>query len=153
VVAAHDLALIRAHSPDDAVWIGPWQPAEAPDNPGLAGASVSLALSDPKAPLTGQAELLGLVPAAELLGADHPGELLAAFGAPVTRGDSGSGVFADCDAIATPLDDCVGGSSAVLLGVLQDANPERASAPFGIVPLWPAEHAAWIRNAASPAPP
>ena len=97
---------------------------------------------------TAEATLLGDVEAAALLGPEHPGILLSARGQSVGPGDSGSGVTAEWSELAERVAGCEpffgGGSNQLLMGVIQDANPDDPTLPFGLVPLYGFDHARWL---------
>lgn len=149
-VAAHDLALIPVDPPiDDIAPAGRWLPAtecSLAASLEVRGWFGQLGLADEAQ--TAEAMLLGLVPAASLLGPDQPGSLLSALARGVGPGDSGSGVSADWLELAGLAAGCArAGDSAggdILVGVIQDANPDRAAAPFGLIPLHTFDHARWI---------
>lgn len=149
-VAAHDLALVPLDPPVEAVaHAARWLP--------LAGCSLAPMLGVPASfgqlgpanrAQTVQANLLGTVTAASLLGPEHVGSLLSAQGPSVGPGDSGSGVSAewsDLEALASGCALSTGASEGdVLIGVIQDANVERSSLPFGLTPLYPYDHSRWL---------
>lgn len=149
-VAAHDLALIPVEPPEDELTPVPhWLP--------IAGCALAETL-DVRARFgklgpndeaqTAEATLLGTVSAASLLGPEHPGLLLSAQGPSVGPGDSGSGVTASFDELQPMAAGCAWSGSAgddeVLMGVVQDANAERSTLPFGLTPLYPFEHSRWL---------
>jgi hypothetical protein len=159
-VAAHDLALIPVVPSENEITPVPhWLPiadcalAETLDVRARFG---KLGPNDEAQ--TAEAILLGTVTAASLLGPEHPGSLLSALGPSVGPGDSGSGVTASFRELETMAAGCArsggAGDDEVLMGVVQDANAERSTLPFGLTPLYPFEHSRWLAAiiAAPPAP-
>ena len=158
-IAAHDLALVPIDPPiDDIAPVARWVP--------LPGCSLATTLEvrarfgqlgpDDRAQ-TAEANLIGVVPAASLLGPEHAGSLLSAQGPSVGPGDSGSGVTADWSELEAMASGCapMGGTNddQVLMGVIQDANVERSSLPFGLTPLYPFEHSRWLATIIETTPP
>lgn len=161
--AEHDLALVPVDPPlVDIAYPSRWLPSGAcslADPLDVRGRFGKLGPDDEA--LTAESVLLGTVPAASLLGPDHPGFLLSAQGPSVGPGDSGSGVTArwedlegaavGCEIEPGPPDD------DVLMGVIQNANAERSTSPFGLIPLYIFDHARWLatilETAQPPAPP
>jgi Trypsin len=149
-VAAHDLALLPVVPPVDAVApVSRWLPLEGcalADTLDIRARFGKLGPHDEAQ--TAEATLVGTVTAAALLGPEHPGLLLSAQGPSVGPGDSGSGVtasFREIGAMATGCGRSGGpGDDDVLIGVIQDANPERATLPFGLIPLYPFDHSSWL---------
>lgn len=159
-VAAHDLALVPIDPPvDDIAPVAGWLP--------LPGCALATTLDIPARfgqlgandqAQTVEAQLLGTVTAASLLGPEHPGSLLSAQGPSVGPGDSGSGVttaWSELEAMASgcaPSDGAL--ADEVLIGVIQDANIERSSLPFGLTPLYPFDHSRWLATTieTTPAP-
>jgi hypothetical protein len=168
-VAAHDLALVPFYPPVDAVSpVSRWVPSESCslDAPALDVRGRFGQLGPGDEAQTAEATLLGTVAATALLGPGQPGTLLSATGASVGPGDSGSGVtsaWAELDPVATGCAATDGGSTSesvsaqVLMGVIQDANPDDPTLPFGLVPLYAFDHARWlatvIETAPTPQPP
>jgi hypothetical protein len=168
-VAAHDLALVPFYPPIDAVPpVSRWLPNESCSldarDLDVRGRFGQLGPGDEAQ--TAEATLLGSVAAAALLGPEQPGTLLSAQGPSVRPGDSGSGVtsaWAELDRIAAGCTASDGGSTSesvgtqVLMGVIQDANPDDPTLPFGLVPLYAFDHARWlatvIETAPTPQPP
>jgi hypothetical protein len=158
-VAAHDLALVPVSPPMATIDpVSRWLPVEgctlpSPlDVPGWFGQ-----IGPEQTPQTVEATLLGLVPAAVLLGPEQPGSLWSARGPSVRPGDSGSGFISrweDLLAMASECQPSAGGvDDEVLMGVIQDANPEQATLPFGLIPLHLVDHARWIdTTVAMPSP-
>jgi hypothetical protein len=157
-VAAHDLALVPITPPVTSIEpVARWLPADgctlpSPlDVPGRFGQ-----LGPEQKAQTAEAILRELVPAAALLGPEQPGSLWSAQGPSVGPGDSGSGVTsrweelmplaAECEPSAEGVDD------EVLMGVIQDANPEQATLPFGLIPLHIVDHARWLDTIVAMAP-
>lgn len=167
-VAAHDLALVPFFPPlDDVRPVSRWLPSEAcslePSEPleqslGVRGRFGRLGPNDEAQ--TAQATLLGSVHAEALLGSGHRGILLSARGPSVGPGDSGSGVTSDRSALGAVANGCAAtggdapgeGSAGVLMGVIQDANPEDPTLPFGLVPLYAFDHARWLATVIETAP-
>lgn len=153
--AAHDLALVPVEPPLEGIApVLAWSPRSdcelraelrVPAEVGRRSASDRAE--------TARFTLMGVVDAADLLGPAHGGTLLSAQGAEIRPGDSGSGATAawrdlakvsrGCDVEATsPADDDV----HLLVGIVQDANLEDPSQPFGLVPLHSLEHAEWLAD-------
>lgn len=157
-VAAHDLALVPVNPPLDAVApVARWLP--------LPDCSIAARLDvrgrfgqlgpDDRAQ-TVEADLIGTVTAASLLGPDHGGSLLSARGPRVGPGDSGSGVTADWHELEGLASGCARSDAPgddVLVGVIQDANVERSTLPFGLTPLYPFEHSRWLATVIETSPP
>ncbi len=150
-VAAHDLALIPMSPPiEDIEPVSLWAPKAdcslVTDTRQLLGRFGQLGAGDRAQ--TAEAAIMGLVAAAELLGPEHSGLLLSARGAPVGPGDSGSGLTADQAALEAAAPECEmlvsTGNDQVLVGVIQDAKPDLSTLPFGVVPIYIREHAAWV---------
>jgi Trypsin len=149
-VAAHDLAMIPVDPPIDTVmapvrWL-PEPGCSLPTPLGVRAWFGQLGFGDRAQ--TAEATLLGMVSAASLLGPGHPGSLLSAQGSAVRPGDSGSGVLADWGEISELATGCArdenAAESEILVGVIQDANPDRPTLPFGLIPLHVFDHASWI---------
>jgi hypothetical protein len=149
-VAAHDLALVPVNPAIDVVvpagrWaaVGTCSLPDALDIRGRFGQIGPLERAQ-----TVDAAILGSVEAAALLGPNQGGVLLAAEGPRVGPGDSGSGVTAAWDEVRSAADDCqlgaMGLEDQVLIGVIQDANIEHSTEPFGLVPLHTVENATWL---------
>jgi hypothetical protein len=159
-VASHDLALLPVVPP--IVGIAPvphWLPVtdcELADTLDVRGRFGMLGPNDEAQ--TAEATLLGTVAAATLLGPEHPGSLLSAQGPSVGPGDSGSGVSASYSEVDPMATGCASSGSPseddVLMGVIQDANTERSTLPFGLTPLYPFDHSRWLATiiATPPAP-
>jgi hypothetical protein len=151
-VPAHDLALVPLRpAVTEVAPVSVWRPAESCDLSGAEGLIGELGLTgDDGEGWTAQAALLGSVSAATLLGAGYMGSLIAARGPALGPGDSGSGMTAAWDELQPAVAGCAllgelaGG--AVLLGVVQDANPADPSAAFGLVPVSGREHARWLQS-------
>ena len=149
-VAAHDLALVPVDPPLDTLelparWL-PDQGCTLPDTLDARAWFGQLGLGD-RAQTT-EATLLGTVSAESLLGPGHPGFLLAAQGPSVRPGDSGSGVLAGSAELTALASGCAASSSGdeILIGVIQDANPDQPSLPFGLTPLHVFDHARWMAS-------
>lgn len=149
-VAAHDLALVPVDPPLDALapparWL-PESGCSLPQTLDVRAWFGQLSLTNQAQ--TVEATLLGTVSAASLLGPGHSGSLLSAAGPSVRPGDSGSGVLASWAELAGLGDGCArsagGADDEILMGVIQDANPERPELPFGLTPLHVFDHALWI---------
>ena len=158
-VAAHDLALIPVDPPFDTVapplrWL-PEPGCSLPDRLDVRAWFGQIGLDDRAQ--TAEATLLGTVSAASLLGPGQPGSLLSAAGPSVRPGDSGSGVLAGTADLMALASGCnhSGGSADddVLMGVIQDANPDRPTLPFGLIPLHVFDHARWLASIIEDAPP
>ncbi|MEY2934347.1 MAG: hypothetical protein RL033_5096 [Pseudomonadota bacterium] len=157
-VAAHDLALVPLRPPVlDAAPVATWPPSascrlEMPQ--GLIG---ELGLqSDEGEPITAEADVLGHVDASLLLGRGQSGRMLTARGPWVGPGDSGSGLTVSWAELAPRAPGCAPLESeaiAVLIGVVQDANPLDPTSPFGLVPSYVAAHAGWLQDTFSATPP
>jgi hypothetical protein len=151
-VAAHDLALLPVVPPVEDVAPAPhWLPlpdCELEPRLEVKGRFGKLGPNDEAQ--TAEAKLLGTVTAASLLGPEHEGSLLSAQGPSVGPGDSGSGVTASFEEVGAMASGCErsGGPSDddVLIGVIQDANAERSTLPFGLIPLYPFDHSRWLAN-------
>jgi hypothetical protein len=156
-IAAHDLALVPINPPVDAVvpaarWL-PRPGCHVPDTLDLAGRLGRLG-PDGEAQ-TVEATLIGMVEAATLLGSDHAGSLLSAQGPSVGPGDSGSGVSSAWSEVQTRAEGCARSSESgddVLMGVVQDANIDQSTLPFGLTPLYPLEHSRWLATIIETAP-
>jgi hypothetical protein len=149
-IAAHDLALVPVDPPLDGLelparWL-PDQRCTLPDTLDVRAWFGQLSL-DERAQTT-EATLLGTVSAESLLGPGHPGSLLAARGPSVRPGDSGSGVLAGSAELAELASGCAPSSPGdeILIGVIQDANPDQPSLPFGLTPLHVFDHARWLAS-------
>ena len=157
-VAAHDLALVPVDPPiDDVEPVTRWLPrpgctlAEALDLPGRFGR-----LGPDDEAQTVEATLIGRVDAAALLGPEHAGTLLSARGPRVGPGDSGSGVTSAWSALQAMAQGCARSSDRgdeILIGVVQDANLEQSTLPFGLTPLYPFDHTLWLSTIIETAPP
>jgi hypothetical protein len=149
-VAAHDLALVPILPPlDGVVPVARWQPLATCSLPSMLDVRGRFGQLGPDdRAQTAEADLIGTVTAASLLGPDHGGTLLSARGASVGPGDSGSGVTADWIELEPTAAGCAlyDGANAdeVLMGVIQDANVGRSSLPFGLTPLYPFDHSRWL---------
>jgi len=149
-VAAHDLALVPIDPPlDDIAPVASWLPlpgCSLPATLDIRGRFGQLGANDQAQ--TVEAHLLGTVTAASLLGPEHVGSLLSAQGPSVGPGDSGSGVTADWNELEGMASGCAPServnADEVLIGVIQDANVERSSSPFGLTPLYPFDHSRWL---------
>ena len=159
-IAAHDLALVPVAPPlDEIAPVARWLPraeCSLPDDLGVSAWFGRLGPND--VAQTVEARLLGTVPAASLLGPEHPGSLLSAQGPSVGPGDSGSGVTSDWGELLPVASHCERSSSDasdVLVGVIQDANVVDETLPFGLIPLHILDHAEWIATIleTTPAPP
>jgi hypothetical protein len=158
-VAAHDLALLPVVPPVEGVSPVPhWLPiagCELNDTLEVRAHFGKLGPNDEAQ--TAEATLLGTVAAASLLGPEHPGSLLSAEGPSVGPGDSGSGVSASLSDVGPMATGCASSAGSmedeVLMGVIQDANAERSTRPFGLTPLYPLEHSRWLATTiATPTP-
>jgi hypothetical protein len=159
-VAAHDLALVPIEPPlDDITPVARWLPLPACSLAAtldIRGRFGQLGANDQAQ--TVEAHLLGTVTAASLLGPEHTGLLLSAQGPSVRPGDSGSGVTADWNELEAMASGCAPSDAVnadeVLIGVVQDANIERSSLPFGLTPLYPFDHSRWLATTieTTPAP-
>jgi len=149
-VAAHDLALVPINPPlDDIAPTARWLPlpdcALAPtlDVRGRFGQRGPNDRAQ-----TVEANLIGTVTAESLLGPEHIGSLLSARGPRVSPGDSGSGVTAAWGELEAMTSGCARTDGAttdeVLIGVIQDANVEQSTLPFGLTPLYPFDHSRWL---------
>jgi hypothetical protein len=151
-VAADDLALVPIDPPLTALEVpATFRSSDHCAPPPLSGLVGTLGLRDDHDDaFTAEAAILGEVDAAELLGPGQPGRLLSARGPFVEPGDSGSGMSIDGallePALAGCNASCRGGrdSRQLLVGVVQDANPDDPSLPFGLVALYEAAHATWL---------
>lgn len=149
-VAAHDLALVPLDPPLDTLELpARWLPAQRctlPDTLDVRAWFGQLGFGD-RAQTT-EATLLGTVSAESLLGPGHPGSLLSAQGPSVRPGDSGSGVLAGSAELTALASECAasGAGDEILIGVIQDANPDQPSLPFGLTPLHVFDHASWIAS-------
>ncbi len=149
-VAAHDLALVPVNPAIDAVVpVGRWTSVESCSLPDVLDIRGRFGQIGPaERAQTVDAAILGSVEAAALLGPDQAGVLLAAEGPSVGPGDSGSGVTAAWDEVRRAAGDCQLGAidldDRVLMGVVQDANLEHSTEPFGLVPLHTVENATWL---------
>jgi hypothetical protein len=83
--------------------------------------------------------------------------MLTARGPWVGPGDSGSGLTVSWAELAPRSPGCTPLESeaaiAVLIGVVQDANPLDPASPFGLVPSYVAAHASWLQETLSATPP
>jgi hypothetical protein len=158
-VAAHDLGLVPVSPPLGSIEpVARWLPVEgcslpSPlDLPGRFGQ-----IGPGQKPQTVAATLLDLVAASALLGPEQPGSLWSARGPSVRPGDSGSGFISrweDLLALASECEPSAGGvDDEILMGVIQDANPEQATLPFGLIPLHLVEHARWVATVVATPPP
>jgi len=149
-VAAHDLALIPVEPPLDTLELpARWLPdrrCTLPETLDVRAWFGQLGLGD-RAQTT-EATLLGTVSAESLLGPGHPGSLLSAQGPSVRPGDSGSGVLAGSAELMALASGCAPSSTGdeILIGVVQDANPDQPSLPFGLTPLHVFDHARWMAS-------
>jgi len=158
-IAESDLALVPLEPPvDDVSPVARWQPSDAcalRRGTGVIG-EFGLQGRDGQA-WTADTALQGPVDAASLLGPGHPGWLVSAQGPGVGPGDSGSGVTATWESLETAAPGCeLAGEDDpehVLVGVVQDANPQDPSAAFGLVPVYRAEHARWLAAVLDATPP
>lgn len=159
-VAAHDLALVPLQPPLDAIApVGRWLPlpdCSLPSTLDVRGRFGQLGPDDRAQ--TVEADVIGTVTAASLLGPEHTGSLLSARGPRVGPGDSGSGVttgWRELERMASGCASSGGADDEVLLGVIQDANLERSTLPFGLTPLYPFDHSRWLATTieTAPAPP
>ena len=145
-VAAHDLALVPIEPPVEGLApAARWQPLPAcalPPSLDVPGRFGRLGPADQAQ--TVEATLLGTVTAASLLGPEHPGS-----------GDSGSGVTAEWLDLEAMASGCArsGSGNDVLIGVVQDANIEHATSPFGLTPLYPFDHSSWLDTLLETTPP
>jgi hypothetical protein len=159
--AAHDLALVPIDPPlADVALAASWLPrADC-----VLGASLEVEAEVGRRSAVDRAEtahftLLGMVDAEELLGPRHTGSLLSARGAHISPGDSGSGATALWTDLAQVSRGCgveqpsPDDGARVLVGVVQDANLEDPSLPFGLVPLHELGHAVWLRSVLDSTPP
>jgi hypothetical protein len=158
-VAAHDLALLPvAPAVEDIAPVPHWLPiagCELSDTLDVRARFGKLGPNDEAQ--TAEATLIGTVAAASLLGPEHPGSLLSARGPSVGPGDSGSGVSAWFSEVGAMATGCASSGRSnqdeVLMGVIQDANAERSTLPFGLTPLYPLEHSRWLAaTIATPTP-
>jgi hypothetical protein len=156
-VAAHDLALVPVDPPVDEVEpVARWLPSpgchvadtlEVPGRLGRRGPNDEAQ--------TVEATLIGRVDAATLLGPEHAGSLLSAQGPSVGPGDSGSGVssaWSELQALAAGCGRSSDNGDDILMGVVQDANIDRSTLPFGLTPLYPLEHSRWLSTIIETAP-
>jgi len=149
-VAAHDLALVPIDPPlEDVAPVARWLPrSDCSLSPTLDVRGRFGQLGPNDRAQTAEATLIGMVAASSLLGPEHDGLLLSAQGPSVGPGDSGSGVTADWNELEAMASGCARTSGAnddeVLMGVIQDANVERSTLPFGLTPLYPFEHSRWL---------
>jgi hypothetical protein len=157
-IAAHDLALVPVDPPvDDVTPVSRWAPSPSCALPlasgllGLFGQRGALGRAQ-----TAHAIISGEIEAAELLGPAQSGSLLAAEGRTVRPGDSGSGVTISSTDLDEQAPDCeLAGSASdrVIVGVIQNADPEDSTVPFGLVPLHTLEHAEWLATIIATTPP
>lgn len=153
IAVAYDLALIFLDSPVSVV------------SPNLGNAEqmqTALAAANSRAtysrqdtlgnPETAFALVLGEVPASDLVGNAHDGQLLSAESTGVYPGNSGSGVFIseiysqeETTNDQNPLPG-LRENGELLIGVVQNANPDDPALSFGIVPLYKAETLAWLEQ-------
>lgn len=158
-IAADDLALVLLDPPvDDVVPVARWQASDGCALRRRAGVIGELGLQGPGGQdWTAETEIQGAVEASSLLGPDQPGWLVSARGPSVGPGDSGSGVTARWESLVTAAPGCElaseEGAEHVIVGVVQDANPEDPSAAFGLVPMYRAEHARWLAAVLDATPP
>lgn len=149
-VAAHDVALVPIDPPiADIDPVARWLPranCALPNGNALRGQFGQLDARE--AALTSDAAILGPIDASLLLGPEQAGVLLSAAGPSVGPGDSGSGLTAAWTDLEETSDACAiapaGQSDRVIVGVVQDANPDHPTLPFGLVPLYVLEHAQWL---------
>lgn len=166
-VAAHDLALVPFYPPFEQVPpVSRWLPSEhcslsEPSRGRELGVRARFGKLGPDDEAqTAEATLIGSVSAEELLGPEHSGTLLSARGPSVGPGDSGSGVTSLGSDLARFTNGCVsspvtgagGDGYEVLMGVIQDANPDDPTLPFGSVPLYAFDHARWLATIIETAP-
>jgi trypsin len=156
-VAADDLALVPVVPPLTTIMpVGRWLPVPGCTLPSPLDVLGRFGQLGPEqTPQTAEATLLELVPAAALLGAEQPGSLWSAQGPSVGPGDSGSGVTSRWEALMPMASECersAGGDDEILMGVIQDANPEQGTLPFGLIPLHLPDHARWIARILAGAP-
>jgi trypsin len=157
-VAAHDLALVPVSPPLTSVApVARWLPVDGCSLPSPLDVRGRFGQLGPRqSAQTAEATLLELVPAAALLGSEQPGSLWSARGPSVGPGDSGSGVtssWGDLQPMAAECEPSAGGvDDEVLMGVIQDANPEQATLPFGLIPLHLPDHARWVATRLALAP-
>jgi hypothetical protein len=108
-------------------------------------------------PVTAEASILGHVDASFLLGREQFGRMLAAHGPGVGPGDSGSGLTVSWAELATRAPGCkppeTESAQQVLIGVVQDANPNYPTLPFGLVPSYVSSHARWLQDVFAATPP
>jgi hypothetical protein len=158
-VAAHDLALVPVvPAIEDISPVPHWLPVpgcELSDTLEVRARFGKLGPNDEAQ--TAEAILIGTVAAASLLGPGQPGSLLSARGPSVGPGDSGSGVSASFTEVGAMATGCASSGRSnqddVLMGVIQDANSERSTLPFGLTPLYPLEHSRWLAaTIATPTP-
>jgi len=149
-VAAHDLALVPIDPPiANIAPVARWLPrphCTLPDGNALRGQFGHLDAREDA--LTSDAAILGPIDASLLLGTEQAGVLLSAAGPSVGPGDSGSGMTAAWLDLEDTSDACAisptSPSERVIVGVVQDANPDDPTLPFGLVPLYVVEHAEWL---------
>lgn len=162
-VAAHDLALVPIDPPILGIApVASWIPREACtlgtelNVHGEVGRRSSRDRAE-----TAELTLIGRVEASTLLGPSQLGWLLSAEGPHIGPGDSGSGVSAAWAELAPHAPNCEIEPSTlgddperrVLVGIVQDANLQQPSLPFGLVPLHNLEHAEWLFSLLEATPP
>ncbi len=157
-IAAHDLALVPVVPPiDDVAPVARWLPrpeCTLADTLGVPGRFGRRGPNDEAQ--TVEATLIGRVDAAALLGPEQRGSLLSARGPRVGPGDSGSGVTSTWSHLEAMTEGCDRSSESddeILVGVVQDANVEQSTLPFGLTPLYPLDHSRWLSTIIETAPP
>jgi hypothetical protein len=160
--AAHDLALVPLDPQvADVAPVRSWLPiADCELGESLeVDAEVGRRSAEDRAE-TAHFTLLGIVDAAELLGPLHGGNLISARGAHIGPGDSGSGATAAWADLAQVSRGCgvdepsrADAEPRVVAGIVQDANVQDPSLPFGLVPLHTIEHARWLSEVFASTPP
>lgn len=164
--AAHDLALIPIDPPlTDIAPVATWSArADCELRTSLEDVLAEVGRRSPRDEAeTASFTLVGMVDAADLLGPLHTGSLLSARGAQIGPGDSGSGATAawtDLEQVSRGCDvereSMPSPAQRVLVGVVQDANLQDPTRPFGLVALHVLEHALWLTTILDntvPAPP
>ena len=158
-IAADDLALVPLDPPvDDVMPVAHWQAIDGCTLRQRAGVIGEFGLQGPGGKgWTAETEIHGAVDATSLVGPDQPGWLVSARGPSVGPGDSGGGVTAGWESLVTAAPGCElaseEGIEHVIVGVVQDANPEDPSAAFGLVSMYRAEHARWLAAVLDATPP